>query len=47
MIVVGFVILAWLLIGCVLLYLDVSAECHHQAELDLLWDSDSDLADSA
>jgi hypothetical protein len=29
-IVVGFVILAWLLVGCVLLYLDVCAECRYQ-----------------
>jgi hypothetical protein len=46
MIFLGFAILAWLLTGCVLLYLDVRAECRHQAELDLLWDSDADLADS-
>jgi hypothetical protein len=39
MIVVGFVILAWLLTGCVLLYLDVEEQCR-LAELEELWDDE-------
>ena len=40
-------LLAWLLIGCVLLYVDIEAECRHQAELDRLWMDEDDLAESA
>jgi hypothetical protein len=47
MIVVGFVILAWLLTGCVLLYLDVEEQCRYRQLddirdelLDQLWEDE-------